>query len=35
MLLGSMIGWDCAAAKPTCDLHDTAKPYCEEEDHEG
>ena len=35
MLLGSMMGWDCAAAKPACDLHGTAKPYCEEEEHEG
>lgn len=31
MFCGSMSGWDCPAAKPSCDLHAKAKPYCEEE----
>jgi hypothetical protein len=30
MFCGSMMGWDCPAAKPLCDLHAKAKSYCEE-----
>jgi hypothetical protein len=30
MLCGSMMGWDCPAARPSCDLHTTAKAYGEE-----
>jgi hypothetical protein len=30
MLCGSMMGWDCPAARPSCDLHVKAKPYTEE-----
>jgi hypothetical protein len=30
MLVGSMMGWDCPAAKPSCPIHAKAKPYCEE-----
>jgi hypothetical protein len=30
MFTGSMMRWDCPAAKPSCDLHAKAKPYCEE-----
>jgi len=31
MLTGSMMRWDCPAAKPSCNLHAKAKHYCEEE----
>ena len=31
MLVGSMMGWDCPAARPCSDLHSEAKPYGEEE----
>jgi hypothetical protein len=31
MFWGSMSGWDCPAARPSCALHVKAKPYCEEE----
>jgi hypothetical protein len=27
MCCGSMMGWDCPAARPSCDLHVKAKPY--------
>ena len=27
MFCGSMMGWDCPAARPSCDLHVKAKPY--------
>ena len=30
MFCGSMMGWDCPAARPSCDLHVKAKPYTEE-----
>ena len=30
MLCGSMMGWDCPAARPSCDLHAKAKAYMEE-----
>lgn len=30
MLCGSMMGWDCPAARPACDLYAKAKAYCEE-----
>ena len=29
MFCGSMMGWDCPAARPSCDLHANAKPYGE------
>lgn len=29
MFFGSMSGWNCPAAKPSCDLHAKARPYCE------
>ncbi len=28
MLIGSMMGWDCPAAQPTCDIHESARDYC-------
>jgi hypothetical protein len=28
MLIGSMMGWDCHAAQPSCDIHATARDYC-------
>ena len=31
MFCGSMMGWDCPAARPSCDLHAKAKPYSERE----
>ncbi len=31
MLIGSMMGWDCPAVRPSCDLHANARPYGEEE----
>jgi hypothetical protein len=31
MFWGSMSGWDCPAARPSCSLHAKAKPYCEQE----
>jgi hypothetical protein len=30
MFCGSMMSWDCPAARPSCDLHRAAKPYSEE-----
>ena len=30
MLCGSMMGWDCPAARPSCDLHTKATLYTEE-----
>ncbi len=30
MFCGSMMGWDCPAAMPSCDLHARATPYTEE-----
>ena len=30
MLVGSMMGWECPAACPTCDLHAQAAYYMEE-----
>jgi hypothetical protein len=30
MLIGSMMGWDCPAARPSCDLHAKATAYTEE-----
>ena len=27
MLCGSMMGWDCPAARPSCDLHVKAQTY--------
>jgi hypothetical protein len=30
MLIGSMMGWECPAARPTCDLHAQAAYYLEE-----
>ena len=30
MFCGSMSGWDCPAAKPSCPLHVKARHYCEE-----
>jgi hypothetical protein len=31
MLIGSMMGWDCPAARPSCDLHAKATFYAEEQ----
>jgi hypothetical protein len=31
MLVGSMMGWHCPAAKPSSDIHAKAKNYCDEE----
>lgn len=30
MLIGSMMGWHCPAARPSCDLHAKARHYGEE-----
>ncbi len=31
MLIGSMMGWDCPAARPSCPLHAAATAYTQEE----
>jgi len=31
MLIGSMMGWHCPAAKPSCDLHANARNYLQDE----
>lgn len=33
MLVGSMMGWHCPAAKPSSDFHADAKSYCDREAH--
>jgi hypothetical protein len=30
MFWGSMAGWECPAARPSCPIHAKAKLYCEE-----
>ena len=35
MLIGSMMGWSCPGARPSCDLNAKARPYGEEVGHEG